>query len=312
MVFSVKDSSNLTDMATRASSNEFLQLVDDAVKRLARESGRVGSLRITGRLVNVPPTGEAIIVGDIHGDLESLAHILRSTSFIVKARKGENSLLVFLGDYGDRGMYSPEVYYVVLKLKEMFPQKVVLMRGNHEGPDDLLAYPHDLPLHLRRKFGEDASDVYVKLRKLFNHLHNAVLIEERYVLLHGGVPSKASHIDDLAYAHERHPHESHLEEILWSDPREGIKGAYPSPRGAGRLFGEDVTNKFLRMLNVKALIRGHEPSEEGFRINHGGKVLTIFSRRGPPYHNSNGAYLQLDLSKVVEDVEQIGKRILKF
>ncbi len=312
VVFNVKDSSDLINMAVRVGSNEFLQLIEDAVQRLAGENGRVGSLRITGRLVHVPPTGEAIIVGDIHGDLESLAHILKSSSFMEKTRKGENLLLVFLGDYGDRGIYSSEVYYVVLKLKEMFPQNVVLMRGNHEGPDDLLAYPHDLPLHLRRKFGEDATDVYVKLRKLFNHLHNAVLIEERYVLLHGGVPSKASNIDDLAYAHEKHPSESHLEEILWSDPWEGIRGTYPSPRGAGRLFGEDVTNKLLRMLNVEAMIRGHEPSEEGFKINHGGKVLTIFSRKGPPYYNSRGAYLQLDISKAVEDVNQIKQYIIKF
>lgn len=312
MVLNVKDSSNLINMALKVDYKEFLQLIECTFQRLAGESGRVGNLRITGRLVNVPPAGEAIIVGDIHGDLESLAHILKSSSFVEKARKGENLLLVFLGDYGDRGIYSPEVYYVVLKLKEMFFQNVVLMRGNHEGPDDLLAYPHDLPLHLRRKFGEDASDVYIKFRKLFNHLHNAVLIEERFILLHGGVPSKASNINDLAYAHEKHPRESHLEEILWSDPREGINGIYASPRGAGRFFGEDVTNKFLRMLKVKALIRGHEPSQDGFKTNHGAKVLTLFSRRGSPYYNTHGAYLQLDLSKIAEDVKQIKQHILKF
>jgi len=122
-------------MAVRVDSNDFLQLIEDTVQRLVGESGRVGNLQITGRLVNMPPMGEAIIVGDIHGDLESLAHILKSSSFVEKARKGENLLLVFLGDYGDRGVYSPEVYYVVLKLKEMFPQNVVWMRGNHEGPD---------------------------------------------------------------------------------------------------------------------------------------------------------------------------------
>ncbi len=308
----VKDSSNLINMALRVDSKEFLQLIETIFQRLAGEKGRVGNLQITGRLVNVPPAGEAIIVGDIHGDLESLAHILKRSSFVEKARKDENLLLVFLGDYGDRGIYSPEVYYVVLKLKEMFFQNVVLMRGNHEGPNDLLAYPHDLPLHLQRKFGEDASDIYVKLRKLFNHLHNAVLIEKQYILLHGGIPSKASNIHDLAYAHEKHPSESHLEEILWSDPRESIRGIHASPRGVGRFFGEDVTNKFLKMLKVNALIRGHEPSEDGFKTNHGGKVLTLFSRRGSPYYNSHGAYLQLDLSKIGEDVKQIKQHIFKF
>ncbi|KPV62127.1 MAG: Calcineurin-like phosphoesterase [Candidatus Bathyarchaeota archaeon BA1] len=303
--FNVKETPNLINMVMKAGANEFLQLVEDAVQTLAGEGGRIGNLRINGRLVEVPPEGMAIVVGDIHGDLERLAYILKNSNFLERAGKSEDVFMVFLGDYGDRGIHSPEVYYVVLKLKEMFPENVVLMRGNHEGPEDILAYPHDLPIHLRRKFGEEGASIYAKLRELFNHLYNAVLIKERYVLLHGGAPSQASTMDDIAYAHMKHPRESHLEEILWSDPEEGITGTYPSPRGAGRIFGEDITNKLLRMLNVKALIRGHEPSMEGFKINHGGKVLTIFSRKGPPYYNEYGAYLKLSLSKMVENVEQI-------
>jgi len=287
-------------------------VVKDVTQLLSKESGRIGSLRITGRLVNVLPKGKMIVVGDIHGDLESLGYILKDSNFIKKIREGEDFLLVFLGDYGDRGFYSPEVYYVVLKLKEMFPENIVLMRGNHEGPNDLLAYPHDLPTHLHRKFGEAGADVYAKLSEFFNHLYSAVLVEDRYILLHGGVPSKASTIDDLAYAHKKHPRETHLEEILWSDPSDGIKGTYPSPRGAGKLFGEDVTEKLLKMLNVNVLIRGHEPSVEGFKINHNGKVLTLFSRKGPPYHNEHGVYLQLNLSEILENAKQLRQYIHKF
>jgi hypothetical protein len=312
VAFSAKDLSNLIDMAAKTSSNEFLRLTQICIQLLAKESRGVGGLRITGRLVEVPPVGEAIIVGDIHGDLESLKHILEDSSFMEKANGNEDILLIFLGDYGDRGFYSPEVYYVVLKLKELFPERVVLMRGNHEGPDDLLASPHDLPFHLNRKFGERSSEVYMKLRELFNSLYNAVLIDERYILLHGGAPSQASKTDDIAYAHEKHPRERHLEEILWSDPWEGIKETYASPRGAGRLFGENVTDRLLKMLGVKALIRGHEPSEEGFKTNHSGKVLTIFSRRGPPYYNDYGAYLYLDISRKVEKIKQLLQSIHKF
>jgi len=303
---------NLIDMAMKTNANEFLRLTETSTQLLAKENRRVGSLQITGRLVEVPPIGEAILVGDIHGDLESLTHILENSNFMGKAKGGEDVLLIFLGDYGDRGSYSPEVYYVVLKLKELFPERVVLMRGNHEGPEDLLASPHDLPFHLNRKFGERGSEVYLKLRELFNYLCNAVLIDKRYILLHGGAPSQASTVNDIAYAHEKHPRESHLEEILWSDPWEGIKGTYASPRGAGRLFGENVTDRLLKMVGVKALIRGHEPSEEGFKTNHGGKVLTIFSRRGPPYCNDYGAYLQLDISQEAEKVEQLLQGIRKF
>lgn len=312
MASSAKDISNLIDMAVKTNASEFLKLTELSTQLLAKENGQVGSLHITGRLVEVPPVGEAIIVGDIHGDLESFTYILKDSNFVEKAKGNEDILLIFLGDYGDRGSYSSEVYYAVLKLKELFPERVVLMRGNHEGPDDLLASPHDLPIHLNRKFGEKGSEVYLKLRKLFNYLYTAVLIDKRYILLHGGAPSQASTIDDIAYAHEKHPREPHLEEILWSDPWEGIKGTYASPRGAGRLFGENVTDKLLKMLGVKALIRGHEPSEEGFKTNHNGKVLTIFSRGGPPYYNNYGAYLHLDISQKVEKTEQLLQSIRKF
>lgn len=296
----------------KARCDDLLHTTQDALQLLNKETEQVGDLRITGRLVRMPPKGEIVVIGDIHGDLESLRTVLEDSGFMEKTLKGKDSLLVFLGDYGDRGSYSPEVYYVVLRLKKMFPENVVLMRGNHEGPEDLLAYPHDLPTQLSRRFGKAGTDVYTKLLELFSQLYNAVLVEEKYILLHGGVPSKASTISDLAYAHEKHPHDSHLEEILWSDPNESIRGTQSSPRGAGRLFGIDVTEKFLKMLEAKVLIRGHEPSFEGSKTNHNGQILTLFSRRGPPYHNEHGAYLQLELSKILENTEQLQDYIHKF
>jgi hypothetical protein len=312
MTFRIKSPSNLAKLAEESSIEEFLQLVENGIQLLATEDGRVGNLRMTGRLIEAPPVGEAIIVGDLHGDLESLTHILEDSNFLGKARSGRDVLLVFLGDYGDRGSHSPEVYYVVLKLKALFPERVVLMRGNHEGPYDLLASPHDLPIQMNRKFGENGSEAYLKLRELFNHLYTGVLIEERYVFLHGGVPSQATNVNDIAYAHEKHPRERHLEEILWNDPWKGIKGTIASPRGAGRLFGEDVTNKLLAMLNVKALIRGHESCPDGYKSMHGGRVLTLFSRKGPPYNNTFGAYLRLDISRKMEKPKQLLQGIHKF
>ena len=300
-----EDLRQLVDNASKMSLHEFVQLADNVVELLSKENGLVGNQKITGRLIETPPKGEVTIVGDLHGDLESLTQILKSSDFLDKVQRRNQSLLVFLGDYGDRGVYSPEVFYIVLKLKETFPENVVLMRGNHEGPDDLIASPHDLPDFLQSRFGGDWSTAYLKMKELFNRLYNAVIIQERCVMLHGGVPSQAKSLDDLAYAHLKHPRERHLEEILWSDPEEGIKGTYPSPRGAGKLFGPDITTRFLEMLNVNVLIRGHEPADEGFKINHNGRILTLFSRKGEPYFNSQGAYLQLELSSQVTDVFQL-------
>lgn len=297
--------------ALKANSKEYISLIDESVELLASEEGRMGRLSIEGRVIRAKPSGEVIVIGDIHGDLESLVYVLQASKFVEKATQN-SVLLVFLGDYGDRGSHSPEVYYLILKLKQLFPQNVVLMRGNHEGPDDLLAYPHDLPENLQARFGKEGSVVYLKIRELFQYLFTAVVVDELCVMIHGGVPSRASSLKDLIFAHLMHPKDRHLEEILWSDPDETITGTCPSPRGAGKLFGKDVTQKFLNMLNVKFLIRGHEPSQSGFKINHKGKILTLFSRKGLPYFNSSAAYLQLDLSIKPQNAYELMPYIHKF
>jgi protein phosphatase len=298
--------------ALEAQSAEYINLIEQSTRLLASEKGVLENFSVEGRLVKVKPSGEAIIVGDLHGDFESLIHIMKASRFTEKAAQNKELLLVFLGDYGDRGPYSPEVYYTVLKLKQLFPRNVVLMRGNHEGPDDLLACPHDLPQNLQERFAEDGKHVYAKLRELYRHLYTAAIVERLCVLIHGGIPIDAASMEDLAYAHLRHPKEITLEEMLWSDPAEGIKGVCSSPRGAGRLFGEEVTRNFLETLGVKVLIRGHEPAPKGSKINHQGRVLTLFSRKGQPYFNSTAAYLQFDLSIKLQDAYDLVPYIHNF
>jgi protein phosphatase len=154
--------------------------------------------------------------------------------------------------------------------------------------------------------------VYEALRELWASLRTAVVVDELCVLVHGGVPSQASSLEDLRFAHAKHPHKSHLEEILWSDPAEALQGTRPSPRGAGKLFGADVTRNFLAMLNVRFLIRSHEPSATGLKTNHGGKVITVFSRKGLPYGNSSAAYLQLHLSNKLRKAEDLIECAVRF
>lgn len=302
----------LVKEALEVNGKVFNRLVEDAALLLREEHGKIGGLKITGRLVKLEPSGEALIVGDLHGDIESLIDIFEKSNFLQKLNEASDAYLLFLGDYGDRGVYSAEVYYTVLKLKLLFPKQVVLMRGNHEGPNDLMADPHDLPAQFQARFGENWSEAYTNVRMIFAHMYNAILVGERYLLVHGGLPLEASTIEDLAYAHAKHPNQRFLEEILWSDPTDMVEETWASPRGAGKLFGEKVTNTVLRRLNVKVLIRGHEPCREGFKIDHNGQVLTVFSRKGPPYFNVHGAYLDVVLSEEIENAEQLIPFIHKF
>lgn len=270
-------------------------------------------LQVDGRLFHLASSGKAIIIGDLHGDIGSLTYIIEDSGFLEKVQKNEDIYLVFLGDYGDRGIASPEVYYVILKLKELFPNKVILMRGNHEGPEDILPYPHDLPIQLKQKYGEDSgTKIMGELRRLFNYLYTTVIIDERAILIHGGVPSKVTSIRDLAYAHKSHPREPYLEEMLWSDPKEELEGTQRSPRGAGKLFGIDITKKITKIAGVNVLIRSHEVCSEGFKINHEGRVLTLFSTNKPPYTNKCATYLQIDLSSNIKDANSLKDYIKQF
>ena len=302
----------MVEEALKIQSKEFTRLAEDAAQLLAKESGQIGNLNVIGRLVKTKPLGEAVIVSDLHGDLESLVKIMEETKLLQNMNQNNQTFLIFLGDYGDRGIYSAEVYYIVLKLKLLFPEQVILMRGNHEGPKDLMASPHDLPKQFQVRFGKNWRNTYSEIRELFKHFYNAMLVENRYLIIHGGLPPQAKTIEDLAYAHIKHPKERLLEDMLWSDPTEMIKGVCESPRGAGRLFGENITNEVLRRFNAGILIRGHEPCENGYKINHRGKVLTLFSRKGPPYFNIQGAYLNIELSQKIKNAENLIPFIHKF
>jgi protein phosphatase len=304
--------SEIVKEALEVSFDEFLRPIEEAAEVLSKENERVGNLNIMGKLVKTNPSGQALVIGDLHGDLESLIQILQESRILARMSEDSNTVLVFLGDYGDRGEFSAEIYYTVCRLKLLFKKQIVLMRGNHEGPKNLLPSPHDLPTQMHLRFHEKGKEAYARTRRLFEQLYTALIVEGRCIMIHGGPPHAAQRIEDLAYAHMLHPNESFLEEMLWNDPVEEIEDVSPSPRGAGVLFGRNLTDRILRVFNVKILIRGHEPCEEGFKINHNGRILTLFSRKGPPYFNTHAAYLDLKLSESFEKAEQLIPYIHKF
>ncbi|NIU85155.1 MAG: serine/threonine protein phosphatase, partial [Candidatus Thorarchaeota archaeon] len=119
-----------------------------------------------------------------------------------------------------------------------------LLRGNHEGPSDLVASPHDFPEKLKKKFDASWKPLYNCYRELFNELYTACIIENEALLVHGGVPTEAKTMEDISMAHITHPETSHLEEVLWNDPSK-LPGINMSFRGSGKRFGPDIAYEFL-------------------------------------------------------------------
>lgn len=70
-----------------------------------------------------------IIVGDLHGNIDDLLRIFEDNSYPPDAK------YVFTGDYVDRGTCSVEIMLLLFSLKNLYPNHIFLLRGNHESQD---------------------------------------------------------------------------------------------------------------------------------------------------------------------------------
>lgn len=278
----------------------FKQTTDNLIAERSREKIVGGT--VSGGFVEIHELDNLAIISDLHGDLKSFDHMIkaiRPEEFF----SGPGNRIVFLGDYVDRGSDSLGVLYSVCQLKNAHPDSVVLMRGNHEAPSEFPFSSHDLPFRIVDRFGEsEGEEIYNSLLKMFRGLTVATIVTNRLLLVHGGLPTEDAVIRNyrnaLATAQESHTSNRVLEELLWNDPRRLDDFPYwqMSHRGLGRYFGEPITRKWLQASGVRAIIRGHEPCQ-GFRIDHDGGVITLFSCQ-EAYPAFKAAYLVVKREKL--------------
>jgi hypothetical protein len=120
----------------------------------------------------VPSGAQFYIRGDLHGDMFSLLNqltTLRDQGVIDDEFRiiPDNVWILFLGDYVDRGWYGCEVLYTILRLCLANPERVVLVRGNHEdhGMDATFKFSKEV----QHKFGPNAAH-YEKIIRMYDTL----------------------------------------------------------------------------------------------------------------------------------------------
>jgi len=190
------------------------------------------------------------VVGDIHGRRAQLDCLLK-----VLPRDEASDTLVFLGDLIDRGPDAPGVVCDVLELQRMNPERVIVLRGNHEqmmldfidddsrlwlahvtGGDQTFQQYTETPLqvekeedfeHARRKIEECVPREHIEFFRQMPLYH-----EDDYALyVHAGLD------------HGKHPRDTEARHLLWTRDDD----FYKKYRGKPCVFGHTPT-AFLPIL----------------------------------------------------------------
>eukprot|EP00299_Pterocystis_sp_00344_P001285 c11118_g1_i1.p1 GENE.c11118_g1_i1~~c11118_g1_i1.p1 ORF type:complete len:314 (+),score=51.60 c11118_g1_i1:40-981(+) len=226
------------------------------------------------------------ICGDIHGQFYDLQELFK--------RGGEcpDTNYLFMGDFVDRGFHSVETFLLLLALKVRYPDRITLIRGNHESREITQVYGfYDECL---RKFG--SINTWRWCTEIFDYLSLAALVEQKTFGVHGGLSPSISTLDQIRVIDRKQevPHDGAMCDLMWSDP-EDVEGWALSPRGAGYLFGGDVVADFNHRNNLDLIARAHQLVMEGFKLMFDNSLVTVWSAPNYCYRCGNvAAILELD------------------
>ncbi|CAJ2639664.1 serine/threonine-protein phosphatase 5 isoform X2 [Trifolium pratense] len=237
--------------------------------------------------ITVPHGKHFTVCGDVHGQFYDLLNI-----FELNGLPSEENPYLFNGDFVDRGSFSLEVILTLFAFKCMSPSAIYLARGNHESKSMNKIYGFEG--EVRSKLNETFVELFAEV---FCCLPLAHVINDKVFIVHGGLFSvdgvKLSEIRSINRFCEP-PEEGLMCELLWSDPQP-LPGRGPSKRGVGLSFGGDVTKRFLKDNNLDLVVRSHEVKDEGYEIEHDGKLITVFS--APNYCDqmgNKGAFIRFE------------------
>merc|ERR1719379_1925330 len=232
------------------------------------------------------------VVGDVHGQVFDVLELFRIGGHV------PHTNYLFLGDYVDRGPFSVETITILTCLKLRHPERITLLRGNHESRQITQVY--GFYSECNRKFGSPV--VWQHYTDLFDYLPIAALIGGSVLAVHGGLSPSIHHLDQIRILDRfaEIPHDGPLADLMWSDPDSEKEGFVISPRGAGYVFGQDVVSKFLHLNDLSHIVRAHQLCMCGYQVLFDDSLSTVWSAPNYCYRFGNTA----SILEVSEDMSR--------
>ncbi|KAK8792906.1 hypothetical protein WA158_005070 [Blastocystis sp. Blastoise] len=224
----------------------------------------------------------ATICGDIHGQFYDLLKLFKLGGKVPETK------YVFMGDYVDRGYFSVETVQLLLCLKARYPDRMVLLRGNHEARQITKTYGfYDECI---QKYG--STNAWKYIMECFDYLSIAAIVDQKIFCVHGGLAPDIKYVDKIETIDrfKEVPTEGMYANLLWADPEEDIHDFKRNPRGAGWIFGDEVTDEFNQVNGFNLVCRAHQVAMEGFQFFFEHRnVCTVWSCPNYCYRSGNKA-----------------------
>jgi diadenosine tetraphosphatase ApaH/serine/threonine PP2A family protein phosphatase len=227
------------------------------------------------------------VVGDVHGQILDLFKMFRKSG-----NPGEVQYLM-LGDYVDRGYSSIETFMYLAIMKILNPDRVFLLRGNHESRSVNQMY--GLLNECNQAYGH--SGIWFLLNRVFDLLPIAAVIDNSWYCVHGGLSPDLRSIGKIISEINRRqevPPNGPFADLLWSDP-DDVQKFSANRRGAGYIFGRGEVSQFLHLNKMKVVARSHQLAMNGYTWMFDNTLVTVWSAPNYMYRSGNKAsVLKLD------------------
>ncbi|MBU1107088.1 MAG: metallophosphoesterase [Candidatus Riflebacteria bacterium] len=268
--------------------------------------------------VEITGASRIYAIGDVHGAFDELTATLGALKIANRTSPdsfrfrwtGGDSLLVFTGDFNDRGLHTKQVYDAVMDLQQQAEKaggRIIVLMGNHEAMmlnGQVEEWAKTLTSHKKQHYqntldsftrdGLDYNEAISEKGVYGSWIRNLPLfaVINGFMFVHGGLPSKpitksdlaADFKDDITKGDFKIGTFMNMENVLWN---------------RDWWMDDELVSRDLKVFGVMGVVFGHTIGALGTKGRiavKDNRLVSIDVGMTPAYGNSKGGGLLISTS----------------